>query len=229
MPLWNSYKVLNLLYDMRICWVRGHRGSGKTSLAFYLAEHYLQRGYRLVTNTACVWADDLASVQPDNLGRVKAVVVADEGGAYLANSYQLRELDRDLRKLDIIILIPSYRPPARGAQTFTIQKVANMRSSGLPLIIYKWVIRDATNKDQGVFFVWKPTFGFYSTLSPGDDIEEVVIWLDGCEKNLQSVYGVRRNQLPTMADYQNELIEGMGDLGQEIREGNLISVRKRAK
>jgi hypothetical protein len=168
-----------LLPSYRLLWIGGRFGGHKTSLAFYLAEHYLRAGYRLVTNVHSCWGDDLDSVQLDQDGKLKAVIVLDEGGIQFKSSKQIEMIAAYARKMDVIYIIPSFWPPSRVAQVFTIQPIFNFIATGIPVIVYRWRVRLGAWEDKGWFLWSNPSeiYGIYSTADPGDSADAIISFL----------------------------------------------------
>lgn len=169
LPLVNMY---------RLVWLSGRFGGGKTLMAFAIAQQYLERGYRLVTNARTVWADAPDSVRLDVHGHLRAVVLLDEGGIYLKASVQVEQMCAYAAKMDVVYLIPSYWPPVRAAQVVTVQPVWSLLYVGIPVTFYKWQVRQGAMRDSGWFAFALPSklYGVYSRNDPGADANVVVQW-----------------------------------------------------
>ena len=104
----------------RLLRIAGKFGGGKMSLAFYMSEPWLKRGYRLITNGKCVWADSMDGMGfVDEDGHLKAIAVFDEGGLEFKASKQVETIAAYAAKMDAIYLLPSFWPPVRRAQVVT--------------------------------------------------------------------------------------------------------------
>lgn len=170
----------SLLSGYRIAWVAGRVGSYKSSLSLWLARPFLEKGYRLVSNMQCVWNDDPTKIDfVDEWGHLKVVVIIDEGGGELQFGRQVMDIMRYPRKMDVVLIIPSFWPPALAGRTLTVQGMWNTVSAGLPMVVYKWKIRLQDFKDNG-HVIWtfpQDSFGIYSSQSPGFDAGYIVEWL----------------------------------------------------
>lgn len=191
MPFINAEPCLGIVSSYRLIWIRGKFGGHKTSFAYALAEPYLKQGYRLITNSRSVWADDLSDVDLDENGQLKAIVILDEGGLYFKASRQIEQIAAYCAKMDIIIIIPSYFAPARTAQTLTIQPLFSLKSAGLPVIFYKWNVNQGGFKDKG-WFIWtfpQLMYGIYSRQDPGDEPSKIVDFLIDKMTQFRKRYG----------------------------------------
>lgn len=178
--LLNSFITEMNLQAYRLCWINGRFGSGKTSVAYMLVKNYLDKGYRLITNNRCVWADDMADVKPLPDGKLKCIVILDEGGLEFKANRQIEMVAAYAAKMDVMYIIPSYFPPARAAQVLTVQAVFNFKSAAIPLVVYKWRIRIGGNfDDKGFFLWWRPNeiYGIYSRSDPGAKSRKIVSWI----------------------------------------------------
>jgi hypothetical protein len=179
MGLVNSEVAIATVQSYRLVWISGRFGGGKTSLAFKLAEHFLKYGYRLVTNSRCVWADDINNIQLDEDNHLKAVVVLDEGGLWFKSSKQIEMIASYAAKMDVIYLLPSFWPPTRSAQVLVIQPIFNLMAAGVPSIFYRWRVKIGSFDDKG-WFLWnfpEEIYGIYSRQDPGDSGAEIVEFL----------------------------------------------------
>lgn len=222
---------LPLVEMYRLVWIRGRFGGGKTSLAFALAEGFLKRGYSLLTNVRCVWADE-GDITPDDKGRYHAVVVFDEGGLYLKASRMAESMASYARKMDVIYIVPSFWPPTRAMQVLVVQPVISFVSAGIPVIIYKWSVRLGDFKDKG-FFLWlnpSDIYGVYDTLDPGDLSDSLYKKLLDMTEVYRRVYGRDSkateqvesdmswvDEFAMASDTLAEALEGAGRLGRRRR------------
>jgi hypothetical protein len=179
MGLVNAGVMLATLQSYRLCWISGRFGGGKTSFAYKAAAHYLDQGYRLVSNSKCVWAEDHKQINLDANGHLKCVVVLDEGGLWFKSSKQIEMVASYAAKMDVIYMLPSFWPPTRSAMVLVVQPVFNFKSAGLPIIAYKWRVKLGSFEDKGYFLWVRPSeiYGVYSRQDPGDSGAEIVDWL----------------------------------------------------
>lgn len=200
--IWGGANVTGLIQEYRLCWICGRFSGGKTSLAYKLAETWLERGYRLVTTNQSVWADPMEAVHlehwegPDQPPKLRAVVILDEGGLYFKASAQIEQVAAFAAKMDVIYLIPSFFPPVRAAQVVTVQPIFGLRAAGIPLIVYKWRTKLGAFDDAGVFYWWRPSeiYGVYSRQDPGAEPDEVVEWLIAQSDAYQEWWAARNDR-----------------------------------
>lgn len=168
-----------IITSYRLCAITGRFGGHKTSLAYKLAEKYLEQGYRLVSNNRSVWLDDMEKVDFDEENHLKTVVLLDEGGLYFRNNRQIEAVASYARKMDMIYLFPSFYPVARVAQVLSCQAIFNLNSAGLPLYFYRWRVKIGSFQDAGTFVWVDPSeiYGIYDTQDPGENGNEIVDWL----------------------------------------------------
>lgn len=159
--------TLGYLKQFRSVWIFGRMGGGKTALAFGLAYELLKSNYsrHLLSNCRCVWADDVQTLEIPNPYDSGIVAVIDEGGLFLETSRDVKSLLAFLRKLGLIVLVPSVRKPALRLQELRIQRLVALNSLGVPLWIYKTTLSSGDIRENSYFFWWRPNiFGVYDTL-----------------------------------------------------------------
>lgn len=187
----NAQPVLGVLDMYRLIWISGRFGGHKTALAFQIAKRYLEKGYRLATNSRCVWSDPLENITLDHNNKLHAVCILDEGGLYFKSGRQVEQIAAYAAKMDVIYIIPSFWPPTRAAQVVNIQPIISLKATGLPIIIYKWKVSIGGFKENGWFFWWNPSeiYGIYSRQDPGEDPEEIIQWLVKRSEQFRKSYG----------------------------------------
>jgi hypothetical protein len=187
----NAEVFLATVVSYRLVWISGRFGGGKTSLAYRIAQEYLEKDYRLITNNKSVWADPVDSVQLDDNNHLKAVVILDEGGLWFKSSKQIEMVASYAAKMDCIYLLPSFWPPTRAAQVLVVQPVFNFKAAGIPAIFYKWRVKIGSFEDKGWFVWWRPSeiYGIYSRQDPGDTGAEIVEFLINRTNEFRQRYG----------------------------------------
>jgi hypothetical protein len=199
MTLIGASSFVGLLSSYRLCWISGRFSGGKTSLAYRLAYEWLKKGYRLLSNNLSVWGDVPGLVELDEDGHLRAVVVLDEGGLVFKSTSQIEEIAAYAAKMDCIYLIPSFFPPTRQAQVVMCQPLFGLRSSGLPVIVYRWDVKLGAFRDKGFFVWWRPSeiYGVYSRQDPGDAAQDIVNLLVERTEEFKARYG-RSNSIRPM-------------------------------
>lgn len=170
MPFYNADPFITAMRNYRLVYIDGRYGGGKTALAFRLAyELVIRWKYRyIMSNTLSVWNDDPKKVylQNNNGGmEVNGVLVLDESGEFMESRSAVKEWLSFNRKIDTIMLLPSFLPPSRDVRILTVQRIFNANIIGIPAWFFRWEIDKGSVRDGGVFAWWKPfeIFGIYDT------------------------------------------------------------------
>lgn len=222
MPMIGAETVAGLLESYRMCHVMGRFSGGKTSWAFAMSEHFLRRGYKLVTNCRNVWASDLKDVDFDSQGHLNAFVVIDEGGLYFQDSFVLKVVVSYAAKMGLIFVIPSFIAPARVAQVVTVQPLFNFKGIGLPLIVYKWRVKLNAQSDSGTFIWSNPSYiyGTYSRQDPGDRADSIINWVIEKKDAYRKRFGYddSPNALSDLDSQQTQSSHAMQDAADTIAQ-----------
>jgi len=226
MPLMNADVILQTIASYRLCWISGRFGGGKTSVAYEISRHFLKQGYRLVSNNMSAWADEPANVDFIDGGyHLKSVVLLDEGGLWFKSGQQIEMIASYAAKMDVVYLLPSFWPPTRKAQVVVVQPLWNLKATGLPIILYRWRVREGGFDDKGIFWWWKPQeiYGVYSRQDPGDVGQEIVEWLVTKTEDYRGKFGrsTRGNEISDLgtaseADIFQEAIGELSDVTERF-------------
>lgn len=200
MPLLGAETIYGLLEGYRLCWIGGRFSGGKSSLAFLLARYWLEKGYRLVTNCKTVWGDPLDSVSLRDGGYLDAVLLLDEGGLWLKSNRIVEGLAAYAAKMRLIVLIPSFFPPAPRFRVVNVQPLFTFRHLKIPLTVYRWRVVSGAYADQG-HFIWAfPSrdgiYGVYSRQDPGEDPLDIVRWMEARLDDFRAYHGRGKMELP---------------------------------
>jgi hypothetical protein len=204
----NGSSIPYLIRDYRVAWIRGRYGIGKTLFAYYLWWRYFRRwGYRLFCNFQAVGASSLDELRPvDEHGRLRAMLILDEGGDWLSSR---RRVIYSARKRDYVVLVSGRARPPKEVQELTIVGRYSLMSSGLPLV--RWVaIADAGGlKDEYPFWFAFPQacYGMYSTLDmtsdPSDLLDRLSLYA--------SPKSVEREKVSNVVDAVVQAVEELAD------------------
>jgi hypothetical protein len=180
------------LSDNRIAVVDGRLGSGKTLIGHDLAEYYLKKGYKFVTNIRSVWADDMRTIIPNEYMQIKTFFLIDEGGAYVRTAQTVNSLSLFARKLDTYIIFTGKKLPHEDLCELELRIYYDLqRNLGLPFKIWRWEYVQG-RKRYGDFLVQafeSKNYGLYSTIDPGDFPGEIVNYLVYSAKQLFAKFG----------------------------------------
>jgi len=86
------------------------------------------------------------NLMDDGMGHV--FIILDEGGVWLKN-VDVDAFTAFLAKLDIILVIPSFRDIPRGLRTQELEAGINFGKVGLPIIEYRWIVKRTSKDDIG--------------------------------------------------------------------------------
>ena len=113
-----------------------------------------------------------------------------------------------VRKFEHFLLLPSVFPVHNRLSFFTVQRVFNGYTIGLPCWFYRWGIRDKSVKEFGYFGLWHPkaVFGHYPTKFVAGSDGGISDALSETSKKAGYV-GTRSQQRKTSVDW------GVGELG----------------
>lgn len=156
-----------MVYNYRIVWLSGRFGGGKTLLAFVIAYLLLNKyGLRyLFSNCLSVWNDDPNTMKLREGRLCDAALVLDEAGEFLESPSDVKSWVSFFRKTNLILLLPSVRPPHHSVRFLTVQRILNLKVIGLPIWIYRWDLDSGANTEYGYFTLLFPErmFGVYDT------------------------------------------------------------------
>lgn len=175
MALISAHTFLNYVKDYRVLWLSGRYGGGKTALSYRIAYELVAfYGFRyILSNIKSVWDDRFEDVVLRDGVYADAVVILDEGGLFLETSRDAKAFLAFLRKLNIVLVVPSVTPPASKLQFLSVQRVMDIsRIFPLPIWAYRFDLVSGHIRETEMFYWWRPSeiFGVYDTLAfPEDD------------------------------------------------------------
>lgn len=201
-PLWDELLLgagtfLNLLPSVRLLWLAGFFGGGKTLLATVLAAKLLHDRVvaRVHSNIAITGTEPIRQHVPlrqryysnylerwfesgEMMPVEDAALILDEAGVFIEDWKSAKDYVGFLRKTNLFFLMPSYFQPAARVRSFEVRRTANLYKIGLPLWIYSWqVVNGSFVVERGRFLLWRPhrVFGVFKTgavpSSDGDMVE----------------------------------------------------------
>ncbi len=177
---------LHLTTAYRSVWFRGAFGSGKTLMAFataqWLCDHQGMR--HMVSNIPCVWCDVTREVvlaehaieTGETAWTADTVFVLDEAGLFLRFADAAHEYLQYLRKLNVVLLLPSFSSVSMKLRGFIVERYQSLAWLGVPL----WVWRYRLESDEWQYFAvsqWQSVYGVYSTLAMPSDDAGLSVWL----------------------------------------------------
>lgn len=166
MPLYNMHTFFGNLQTYRILWIRSRYGSGKTALAMRLAYELQLRGIvrYICSNLASPWVDEWESVQLVD-GRADVALVLDEGGTFMRSKLKAEKYIQFMRKLNVILILPSFMPPSSAVSFFRVKRTMNLGVFGLPVWCYKSRLTDGEDIFYDNFYWVNPSeiYGSYDT------------------------------------------------------------------
>jgi len=179
MLVW-AEEFLDLLYSRRLVWISGTLGRGKTALAYRLAlEMVARRKVKwVVSNVTDAISDDLSKVQREN-GKLSACVILDEAGKWIRTRDISDKYRADLRKLDLIMLMPSNMEPTLNLRKFRVFTWVDLGYIGIPIKILKWRYKEDDSEIQG-YFLWidyREIYGVFKTSEVVDEDKGIASWI----------------------------------------------------
>jgi len=215
MSLVSADVFLGLVRLYRLLWISGRYGGGKTALAYRIAYDLLQSGFvrYVVSNTDSVWSSKFEDVVPryDERGMpiLDTCVILDEGGLFLKTTKDADEYMSFLRKLNVILLMPSVTPVSSRLRSLNVMREFNARRIGLPIWMYKYTLSQGVIRESERFYWFNPQeiYGIYDTFATPVDDTGISDWLAGyvevavkayyartgrqrVERKLNPIYGV---------------------------------------
>jgi len=123
-----------------------------------------------------VWRDDPADVFLANGKTADAVLILDEAGVFMKSASETEEWLAALRKLNIVILCPSFLPPSRTARMLVLQRVFDATIIGVPVWWFKWHLDMGVLNEKGNFYWRNPQeiFGIYDTEGYPSEADELL-------------------------------------------------------
>jgi hypothetical protein len=212
--------------------IAGQKGTGKTAMAFEIAEHYLKQGYKLITNIDNVWSDpDMDYQLKNNVDYIKdSVLILDEGGRYLREWKYFEDMFEYARKFNNIILIPSTRVAHENLAEFIARpNVILQRILPTKFNWWSYTVKTGDVDINGSFYFNPTVIGVYDTL----DISRNPLFIIEAFGRLISAEAVRRGR---PADSVSKM-GGDSDFSEQseiIRASaknteNLLSILKRSR
>lgn len=205
----------------RIMCVGGQLGSGKSLITHMIAEPYLKRGYRFVTNMASVWAEDWRTIRPiPPYNQYRVFGAVDEGGLYIRTFKTVSVLASFARKLDAYLLFCGKKLPHQDLQNLVLYQWFDFyKNFLLPIKVYRYDVSVSTTKSyHGYIWVtaWQAFYGVYSTLDPGDFPEEIVKAFEAWSEEFFHRYG-RTYKIQDVATGGGEVVE-MADIQNDMEK-----------
>lgn len=186
---------LHAVHTFRNVWVRGRYGGGKTLLAVALADSLSRSyGYKVYANipvhleksvSNLATCDGTSKLCDDGCrarlsaglpGKYHAVVIYDEAWLSLGSGTSPKQIKKYLaylRKMDVVLLMPSVLQMARHSYLLWCERKMNLGALGIPIWSYQWAVAGSTpKKDGGTFYMVRPQrwFGVYDTHAQPEDL-----------------------------------------------------------
>ena len=207
----NAVKLVladNFLYMLEMCkmvWFGGRFGGGKTSGAYIIASWLYAHNKvdRIMSNVP----DKISSPVRSPIN--KTAMIIDESWQFLAGWDDVQAYAAYLRKLELILLMPSVFPPNPRLRMLTVNRVWDGYTVGFPLWVYKYNMSVAGVREKGTFIILNPAacFGLFDTkFIPTNDngivdaIEKTVVDMGGVLKGKRAKNGpVKKNPAADLA------------------------------
>lgn len=217
--------VVGMLKNYRVMWINGRYGGGKTALAHMLAHELLRSGFSryLISNTRSVWRDDPAKVQLRDGVLADSVMILDEGGMFLQTGREADQYLAFMRKMNIVLIIPSVQPPSARVRFLTVQRFMTLGAVGLPMWLYSMTLMSGGIREQMRFAWWKPQeiFGIYDTVgAPTDD--------GGIDEYLKAWTVQLKSSTRSLSKYRGGASGAISEISQGVDTGGSGIVREQS-
>lgn len=229
---------IHQLVSDRSGWIKGGLGTYKTALSYRLVYEirtnpaYKHFGYRhVISNIPDVWSDKLDDVEiryekalrSDRLQPyADTIAILDEGGLFLRYQEDVDELFSFLRKLNLLMIVPSKKEPHRTIRGLRCYKKFDLHNFGLDGVIYGWLSKGDEEDIKGSFLWWgvSEIFGIYDTDYAAVDSEGMDTWMFELKNELTQG---RYEKLSTRQKISVGISE-MAEHGREDIANDLFSV-----
>ncbi|MEM2592577.1 MAG: hypothetical protein QXI60_08340 [Thermofilaceae archaeon] len=174
--------LLEYIQLYRSVWIKGRLGGGKTSLAFWIADHFRRLGYKFISNIPA--KNSIRVPQPGDFE--SAVVLLDEAADFLDAFEYRNELVSSfkyLRHFDLIFIFPCTDPIHKRLRKLVVERV--FRLDALlpipPIWLYRFWVGPSMEwpgrKAIGGYFLFMPAavFGQYASTHGGRGLTTVAI------------------------------------------------------
>jgi len=142
-------------------YIGGRPGGGKTHLAVTLAAWLQVNGYvdSIISNIP------MAIRVPVSVPVFRQAIILDESWIYLSDKTSVFRYAGFVRKDECYLLLPAVYPVHRLLMRFTVERVFNCYSVGVPAWLYQWRYDRLSAKEKGLFLVYHPDvmFGVFDT------------------------------------------------------------------
>jgi hypothetical protein len=203
------------LDDCYMVYITGRLGSGKTLFAVEIAERYLKRGYKLISQINCIWNDDPATMTMDEHGRRKVVAIFDELGLYFRTQKSAGSISSFARKQQTYLIFSGRKAPHEDLCELTVQLWFDFFKWFLiPIKIWRYDKINGRKSYHGYIFqtCWWEHFGVYDTLDPGDFPEDIV----NTFKTWTEEYFRKYNRKYQIRDVESSGRDDFSELGNDI-------------
>jgi hypothetical protein len=203
-----SNGFLDVFVFTQTVYIGGRPGGGKTHLAYVLGCWLLSNGY----------VDGVISNIPMNIRHTpvtvpvfRQAIILDESWIYLSDKGSVFRYAGFVRKDEDYLILPAVYPVHRLLMRFTVERVFNAFSIGIPAWVYGWRLDRLSVKEKGHFVVFHPecAFGCFDTKAkPRTD--------GGIVKAIQETSG---NLLDDMREDEDEDDKGLKDAMEDVVDG----------
>jgi hypothetical protein len=223
--------------DCFMVYITGRLGSGKTLFATELAEYFLKRDYKLISQIACIWNDDISTMTMDEFGRRKVVAIFDELGLYFRTAKSAASISSFARKQWTYLIFAGRKAPHDDLCELTVQLWFDfMKWFWIPLKVWRYDKINGRKTYSGYIWqtAWWEYFGIYDTLDPGDNPEEIVktfkTWTEEYFDHYKRKYKIQDVETGGGNDESelgNDLVSSARKMGEAAKEISTVSGKKK--
>lgn len=223
MPLLAMSVFFGNIQTFRICHIRSRYGSGKTALATRLGYELHERGIvrYICGNYPSPWFTPFNEVEVRD-GQADVCLILDEGGSFMQSKFKALKYIQFMRKLNVILLLPSVLAPSSVVSFFKVKRVMNLGIAGIPCWVYSSRLMDGEEIQYETFYWWNPQeiFGSYDTGAFVVDDAGAEDWLNKwtLQAAAQRGYNLTASQVGSSKFVDTDESEAAGDVGVDMVE-----------
>lgn len=224
--LWDWSGAYPLLMQYRVGWIGGRFGSGKTLQSVMMSAHLAElHGYETIANFNLMWGlKEFPNRQP-----LRLCIIIDEAGMETATrlGHLSEGLLAYLRKMEVVILLPSFIPPARKLQFLRYSTSLNLNPIGVDMAIYNWDVSLAGYKARGSYMVvgTKHYKRCYDSFSAQDQDKTEYILSELMERT--SRFGNRKSKVNV--SMEENLLDDIQFAIEDVSQGSLAGGKGKSK
>lgn len=204
-------------------YIGGRPGGGKTHLAYVL-------GCWLLVNN---YVDGVISNIPMNIRKpvkvpvFRQAIILDESWIYLSDRGSVFRYAGFVRKDEDYLILPAVYPVHRLLMRFTVERVFNAFSIGLPAWVYGWRLDRLSVKEKGHFIVYHPElcFGCFDTKAKPRTDGGIVKAIAETSGNLLEEQDKEEEEDDKIKEALEDVLDGVDESSKSIEDA-VVKIKK---